>query len=67
MRILYVGDVMAEMGILAVERVVPGLRVAEEIDLVIAQAENVSEGKGLTITDYRRLRDAGVDAFTGGN
>ena len=67
MRILYVGDVMAEMGMLAVERVVPGLRVAEGIDLVIAQAENVSEGKGLKVADYERLRNAGVDAFTGGN
>ncbi len=67
MRILYVGDVMAELGILTLERVLPGLRASETIDVVIAQAENVSEGKGLKIADYERLRTAGVDGFTGGN
>jgi metallophosphoesterase (TIGR00282 family) len=67
MRILYVGDVMAELGILTLERVLPGLREAEQIDVVLAQAENVSEGKGLKVADYERLREAGVDGFTGGN
>jgi metallophosphoesterase (TIGR00282 family) len=67
MRILYVGDVMAEMGMLAVERVIPSLRMAEKIDLVVAQAENVSEGKGLKVADYERLQKAGIDVFTGGN
>jgi metallophosphoesterase (TIGR00282 family) len=67
MRILYVGDVMAELGILTLERVLPGLRAAEQIDVVIAQAENVSEGKGLKVVDYERLVKAGVDGFTGGN
>lgn len=67
MNILYVGDVMGEMGIGVVEKVLPGLRKEKKIDLVIAQAENVSEGKGITLADFRRLRKAGVDFCTGGN
>lgn len=67
MNILYLGDVMAEAGIRTVERHLPGLRLRHSIDLVIAQAENVSDGKGMTIADYQRLRKAGVDGFTGGN
>lgn len=64
---LYVGDVMAELGILTIERVLPVLRESESVDVVIAQAENVSEGKGLKVADYERLMKAGVDGFTGGN
>lgn len=67
MNILYVGDVMGEMGIEAVEKVLPKLRKDKKIDLVIAQAENVSEGKGITLADFKRLQKAGVDFCTGGN
>lgn len=67
MNILYVGDVMGEMGLQVVERIVPKLRQEKKIDLVIAQSENVSEGKGITTIDFQRLRKAGVDFCTGGN
>jgi len=64
---MYLGDVMAEMGIRVVETTLPALRQEKGIDFVVAQAENVSEGKGLSVEDYERLQEAGVDAFTGGN
>ncbi len=67
MNILYVGDVMAEAGLQVVEQVLPQLRQDRQIDLVIAQAENVSDGKGITVPDFQRLRKAGVDFCTGGN
>jgi len=67
MKLLYIGDVMAEMGIKAVEQILPNLVKSHAIDFVLAQSENVSEGKGMTIADYDRLRQAGVQAFTGGN
>lgn len=67
MNILYVGDVMGEMGLETVEKVLPALRKEKKIDLVIAQAENVSEGKGTTLEDFQRLRKAGVDFCTAGN
>jgi metallophosphoesterase (TIGR00282 family) len=67
MNILYIGDVMAEAGMRMVERVLPSLRSEHGIDVVIAQSENVSDGKGLTVDDYQRLRKAGIDGFTGGN
>jgi metallophosphoesterase (TIGR00282 family) len=67
MNILYVGDVMGEMGLQVVEKVVPKLRAEKQVDLVIAQAENVSDGKGVTLADFQRLRKTGVDFCTGGN
>lgn len=67
MNILYVGDIMGEVGIEVIEKVLPGVITEEAIDIVIAQAENVSEGKGITQKDYNRLKEIGVDFFTGGN
>lgn len=67
MKILYIGDVMGEMGIMTIEEVMPELRRTLSIDLVIAQAENVSDGKGINLSDFNRLSAIGVDFFTGGN
>jgi len=67
MKLLYVGDVMGEVGIEVIERVLPELKRNAKIDIVIAQAENVTEGKGMDATDYQRLKAVGVDGFTGGN
>lgn len=67
MKILYVGDVMGETGLEIVESVVPKLRQEKNVDLVIAQAENVTEGRGITQSDFMRLQQAGVDFCTGGN
>lgn len=67
MNILYIGDVMGEIGLQVVEKILPGLRKEKKIDLIIAQSENVSGGKGITPEDFKRLRIAGVDFCTGGN
>lgn len=67
MRILYVGDIMGEVGLLTVEQVLPKLRMDHDLDLIIAQAENVSGGKGVLPEDFARLKKAGVDFCTGGN
>lgn len=67
MNIFYLGDVMGEAGISVVERLLPDLRREHAIDVVIAQAENVSDGKGLSVGDYKRLKKTGVDGFSGGN
>jgi metallophosphoesterase (TIGR00282 family) len=67
MNILYIGDIMAEPGMRVVEKVLPGLRQEHAIDLVIAQAENVTDGKGLSKNDFSRLKATGVDFCTGGN
>lgn len=67
MNILYVGDVMGEPGLEVVEKALPSLRRDRKIDLVIAQAENVTDGKGITAGDFARIRKSGVDFCTGGN
>ena len=67
MNILYIGDVMGEPGLALVERLLPELRRELALDLVVAQAENLSDGKGVRVDDFERLQAAGVDFCTGGN
>lgn len=67
MNILYVGDVMGELGMRVVQEVLPKIKRERAIDLVVAQAENVTEGKGITPEDFRRLQSLGVDFCSGGN
>lgn len=67
MNILYIGDIMGEQGMKAAAKVLPEIRKEHKLDLVIAQAENVTEGKGLSKEDFKRLRDMGIDFCTGGN
>jgi metallophosphoesterase (TIGR00282 family) len=67
MNILYIGDIMAERGIETVEECLGDFKVKYAVDVVIAQAENVSGGRGITPADMQRLQSAGVDGFSGGN
>lgn len=67
MNILYVGDIMAQAGVETVEKYLPSLVIEHAVDVVIAQAENVTAGRGITPPDMARLRLAGVHGFSGGN
>lgn len=67
MNILYVGDIMGAPGIQVVGQVLPKLKGRYSIDLVVAQAENVTEGKSMSVADMKRLQTLGIDFFTGGN
>lgn len=67
MNILYLGDVMAAPGVEVMRQQLRKLRQEFAVDVVIAQAENVTDGRGMSVADYQQLRAAGVDGFTGGN
>lgn len=58
---------MAGPGIEAVRQTLPALKQEKKIDLVIAQAENVTAGKSMSPDDMKLLKDLGIDFFTGGN
>ena len=58
---------MSEPGIGVVSKILPNLRKAKQIDLVIAQAENVTKSKSMSINDMKKLQKIGVDFFSGGN
>ncbi len=67
MQILYIGDIMGEPGVRVVNQVLTKVKQEYAIDAVIAQAENVTEGKGLSKEDFQKLRELGIDFCTGGN
>ncbi|HEX8182746.1 MAG TPA: TIGR00282 family metallophosphoesterase [Candidatus Saccharimonadales bacterium] len=67
MNILYLGDIMGELGMQTVEKMLSEIRRSCNVDVVIAQAENTTEGKGISLQDFARLRKMGIDFCTGGN
>jgi metallophosphoesterase (TIGR00282 family) len=67
MRILFIGDVFADIGrrVLA-ERLAP-IVDGQKIDYCIANGENVAGGRGCTGNLAKKLRKYGVNVITGGN
>lgn len=67
MRMLLIGDIVGKPGRQVVVRALKGLIAREQLDLVVANAENAAGGSGLTPAIYQELRSAGVDAITMGD
>jgi metallophosphoesterase (TIGR00282 family) len=66
-RILLIGDIVGKPGRQIVCRSVPGLRIRENVDLVIANAENIAGGSGLNASIFRQLLQSQVDCVTMGD
>ena len=66
-RIAFLGDIFGATGRRVIEQQLPVLRELHEPDVVIANAENMSRGLGLTPDLYKRMRTAGIDAITLGD
>ena len=64
MKILFIGDIFAKGGRKAVREFLPQILEENEIELVIANGENVSHGRGLLPSHYEELMDEGIDFFT---
>jgi metallophosphoesterase (TIGR00282 family) len=67
MRILILGDVMGRPARRAVRALVPSLIKRDELDMVVANAENASGGMGVDIKSTKELLAAGVNVLTSGN
>jgi metallophosphoesterase (TIGR00282 family) len=67
MRLLFIGDIVGPPGVTVLRRALPLLVAREQIDLVVANAENAAGGSGLTAALYRKIRAAGVDLVTLGD
>lgn len=67
MRILLVGDIFGSCGMEYIKYTLGDIISRENIDMVIANAENASGGNGLSYGDYDTLMDIGVDVITMGN
>ncbi|HMU43899.1 MAG TPA: TIGR00282 family metallophosphoesterase [Ignavibacteriaceae bacterium] len=65
--ILFIGDIIGKPGLNFVQTWLPGLIQKYKPDLVIANGENASDGKGCTDKEGKILFDLGVHVITGGN
>ena len=67
MRILFFGDIFGKPGRMILLTHLRDIVASTKADFVIANAENLADGKGLTEKTLKPLFAAGVDAVTGGN
>lgn len=67
MRILFFGDIVGKNGRNAIKRNLGLLKSKFRADLVIANGENATHGKGLIENHYNELIEAGIDIITLGN
>jgi 2',3'-cyclic-nucleotide 2'-phosphodiesterase len=67
MNVLFIADIFGSPGRQIVSRKLPALRESLQIDVCIANCENVASGRGITEKKAAELFDLGVDVMTGGN
>ncbi len=66
-RALLIGDIIGKPGRTAVRHILPDLRHELDIDVVVANGENVAAGMGLTPSLAEELLGGGIDVITSGN
>ena len=67
MRILFLGDIVGRPGREVVSAELPALRERLKLDLVVANAENIAGGFGITRETANDLFASGADVLTTGN
>jgi len=66
-KILYLGDIVGKKGIDAIEIVLPLLREKYHPNIVLVNAENATNGKGLSKKDYKRIMGFNISGISMGN
>lgn len=67
MKILFVGEIVAKPGRSAIAQVLPRVINTHRPDVVIANVENLTHGKGVTLAHLTEMAKAGIDVFTSGD
>jgi 2',3'-cyclic-nucleotide 2'-phosphodiesterase len=66
-KILFLGDIYGKPGRKVVSELLPKIKEEENIDVVIANGENLAGGFGITEKTATHMFHCGVDVFTSGN
>ena len=67
LNVLMIGDIVGKLGRRTVAALLPELKRAHNVDLVIANGENTAGGRGLTPATADELYESGIDVITSGN
>lgn len=65
--VMHIGDIISDVGLNIVVKLLPGFIDKHKIDFVVANVENLHEGRGVNEEMLKQLYDAGVNVATGGN
>lgn len=66
-RVLCLGDIVGRPGRQVVHQRLPGLVRQHQVDLVVANAENIAGGSGITSNLFHKIRSYGIDVVTLGD
>ena len=67
MKVLAVGDLVGENGLIKLKKELPLIQEAEEIDFTIVNGENAAGGIGISKQNYEELKKLDIDVITMGN
>ena len=67
MNILIIGDIVGNSGVKKIKQILPNIIKEKNIDFIIANGENSSDGMGITSKIFKELMLAGVNVVTMGN
>jgi hypothetical protein len=67
MKILFFGDIFGKPGREAVKSFLPVFKKNNQVDLCIANCENLAGGKGITDKKISEMRNVGINIFSSGN
>jgi len=67
MKILFIGDIVGKLGRRGLAKILPVWKKEHDLDLIIANVENIAHGVGVTPATLEEVKKAGVDFFTTGN
>jgi len=67
MKILAIGDIFGKTGRQVIRDYLPNLKKEHGIDLTVANVENATHGKGISLKHYHELKGYGIDVMTSGN
>lgn len=67
LKVLFVGDVVGKPGMQILQTFLKSIVQNNNIDFIIANGENLTDGKGIIEKDGKELFDLGVNVITGGN
>ena len=67
MKLLFIGDVVGEVGCLFLQKQLPKIKRQYEIDVTVVNGENSANGNGITRHSANQIFHAGADVITTGN
>jgi len=67
MKVLFIGDIYSKSGVDMLAMHLPELKHIHKPNLIIANAENASNGRGISLSIYKQLMGMGIACLTMGN